>query len=117
MLRSSRVLALIRSVHTIVYVVMAASVFAIFYAGVTGASGAWFWIPGQLVAIEVAVFVGNGMKCPMSAMAVRHGAIVGHDTFLPERLTRHTLQFFGPLIGVSVVLVLARWWFAASAVG
>ncbi|MEQ1492631.1 MAG: hypothetical protein ABL871_17360 [Terricaulis sp.] len=117
MLRSSRVLALIRGVHTIVYVVMAASVFAIFYAGATGASGAWFWIPGQLVAIEVAVFVGNGMKCPMSAMAVRHGAIVGHDTFLPERLTRHTLQFFGPLIGVSIVLVLARWWFAASAVG
>ncbi|MEQ1820444.1 MAG: hypothetical protein ABL871_17725, partial [Terricaulis sp.] len=105
--RDSRTLALIRSVHTLIYVVMAASVFAILYASVTGASGAWFWLPGQLVAIEVAVFVGNGMKCPMSAMAVRHGALAGHDTFLPERLTRHTLQFFGPLIGVSVVLVLA----------
>ena len=51
------------------YVVMAASVFAIFYAGVTGASAAWFWIPGQLVAIEVAVFVGNGTRRWTRALA------------------------------------------------
>ena len=63
--RPALALALIRGAHTTIYVVMAGSVFAILYAGVTGAAG-------------------------------------------PERLTRHTLVFFAPLIVVGLALVVAR---------
>jgi hypothetical protein len=102
-------LALVRGVHTVIYVVMASSVFAVFYAGVVGARGPWLWAALGLVAIETVVFVGSGMKCPMTVMATKSGAKPGADTFFPERITRHTLAFFGPLIVISIALLAARW--------
>lgn len=102
-------LTLVRGVHTATYVVMACSVFAVFYAGVVGASGQWLLAALTLVAIEVVIFVASGMKCPLTALAVKHGAEPGADTFLPERLTRHTLTFFGPLIAFSLLPIAARW--------
>ena len=102
-------LTLVRGVHTAIYVVMAGSVFAVFYAGLVGASGQWLLVALALVAIEVMVFVGSGMKCPLSAVAVKYGAMPGADTVLPERLTRHTLKFFGPLIALSLLLIVIRW--------
>jgi hypothetical protein len=103
-------LALVRAVHTAIYVVMAGSVFAVFYAGLVGAHGRWLFVALALVAIEIVVFVGNGLKCPLTAIATKYGAAPGADTFLPERLTRYTLTFFGPLIAISLIMLLARWW-------
>lgn len=102
-------LTLVRGIHTVIYVVVAGSVFAVFYAGVVGARGHWLFAALALVAFEVVIFVGNGMKCPLTAVATRYGARPGADTFFPERLTRYTLKFFGPLIAVSLILILARW--------
>ena len=68
---------------------------------------------GGLVGVESLVFVGSGMKCPMTALAIRFGATRSgtYDTFLPERLTRHTLAAFGPLIGLGLLLLAVRaWW-------
>ena len=57
------------------------------------------------------VFVGYGFKCPLTGMAVRYGATTGHvfDTFLPERATRYTFRFFGTLMVIGLVLLVARW--------
>jgi len=103
-------LAIVRWVHTAIYLVMAASTFVLLYAGVTGARGAWLWIAGGLLGVEVVVFVGNGMKCPLTAVAVRYGAETGHvgDTFLPERFTRLTFRFFGSVMAAGVLLLASR---------
>lgn len=105
----ARRLLLVRALHTAIYVIMASAVFALFYAGITGARGPWLWIALALATIEIVVFVGGGMKCPLTAIAIRHGAKPGHDTFFPETCTRHTLTFFGPLIVLSLTLLAARW--------
>ena len=102
-------LSLVRGVHTAIYVVMASSVFTVVYAGLVGARGPWPIVALGLVGIEIAVFTTSGMKCPLTATAVKYGAAPGADTFLPERLTRYTLAFFGPLIVVGLMLLLARW--------
>ena len=102
-------LALVRGAHTAIYFVMASSVCAIVYAGIVGANRPWLLVALGLVAVEVAVFVGSGMKCPLTAFATKYGAAPGADTFLPERLTRHTLHVFGPLIVIGVLLLMARW--------
>jgi len=55
-------------------------------------------------------FLGNGMSCPLTALAVRDGAERGGglDTLLPERITRHTFWFFGTLLAAGLVLLLVR---------
>ena len=106
-------LALVRGVHTAIYLVMATAVFVVLYAGVTGAHGVWLWVAAGLVGVESLVFAAFGLKCPLTAIAVKYGAKTGageaFDTFLPERLTRYTFRVFGPLIVVGVGLLAARW--------
>jgi len=105
-------LALVRGVHTAIYVAMAVSTFAVFYAGMTGAAGLWLWVARGLLAIEIIVFAGNGMACPLTALAVRYGAKTGHvfDTFLPERAMRYTFEFFGGVTALGLLLLVGRWW-------
>lgn len=98
---------LVRALHTVIYVVMASSVFAVLYAGISGAHGPWLWIAGALVAVECVVFAPSGMKCPLTAVAARYGPGVS-DTFLPERFTRLTFRIFTPLIAIGALLVAAR---------
>ena len=104
-------LTVVRSIHTAIYIAMAGSTFVLLYAGITGAGGVWLWAAITLLAIEVVVFVGNGMKCPLTALAVRYGAQTGHvfDTFLPERWTRYTFRFFGSIMVLGLLLVVLRW--------
>jgi hypothetical protein len=105
-------LTLVRAVHTAIYVVMASASFVVLYAGITGAQGSWLWVAGGLVAIESLVFVASGLKCPLTAIAMKYGATKegGFDTFFPERITRYTFRVFGPLILLAFVLLAGRWW-------
>ena len=85
---------MVRLVHTVVYVVMAIGTLFILYAGIVDYFRFWLYAVLGLLAIEVAVFVGNGMKCALTALAKRYGAEKGYafDTFLPEKFTRHTFR-------------------------
>lgn len=105
----------VRALHTIIYVVMSIGTLAILYAGLTGAQGLWLWIALGLLAIETAVFVVNGLRCPLTASVARYsaGARVS-DTYFPESITRHTLKVFGPLLTIGVLLVAARLWLALA---
>lgn len=106
-----RLLALVRTVHTAIYLVMVAAIFVLLYAGATGYVGSWLWVALGLLAVETVVFVGNGLKCPLTALAVSYGAETGYafDTFLPERVTRYTFRFFGSLMVFGLVLLALRW--------
>ena len=106
----ARRLAAVRAVHTAIYLVMASAVFVVLYGGLTGARGPWLWTAEALVGVESVVFVASGMKCPLTAVAVKYGATREgtFDTFLPERLTRHTLTVFGPLVVLGLILVISR---------
>jgi hypothetical protein len=101
----------VRLVHTIIYVVMALSTFALVFAGISGQKGPWLFVPIALLAIEVVVFVGNGFKCPLTALAVRYGAVRGYafDTYFPESVMRHTFWFFTSLMVLGLGLLGLRW--------
>ena len=110
-------LAVVRAAHTAIYIVMAASTFVVLYAGLIGDTGRWLLIPIGLLGFEIIVFVGGGMRCPLTAIAVDYGAVEGgrlFDTFLPERATRYTFRIFAPLIVLGLGLLCARWWLAAG---
>jgi hypothetical protein len=102
-------LSAVRALHTAIYVVMAAGVFVILYAGITGRRGAWLWVALGLLAFETVVFGASGMRCPLTGVVDRcaDGARVS-DTFFPVSVTRHTLRVFGPLLAVGAALVALR---------
>lgn len=107
----ARRLLIVRAAHTAIYVVMASAIFVVLYGGITGAHGPWLWTAVALISLESVIFIGAGMKCPLTAVAVKYGASpeTGYDTFFPERLTRHTLRVFGPLLALGLGLVVLRW--------
>lgn len=115
---SPRRLFLIRLLHTVIYIVMAASALLVLLAGATGSRGPWLPPAAILVLIESVVFIGFGLKCPLTAVVARRadGASIS-DTLMPERLTRHTFKVFGPIFVVGLALLALRWltgWWPAT---
>lgn len=102
-------LAVVKVVHTVIYVVMALATIYVFVAGVTGRRDALVWAAVALVAVEAVVFVGNGMRCPLTALAKKYGDRGGYvgDTLFPEGCTRYTFRAFGTLYVVGLLLILA----------
>ncbi len=103
-------LALVRALHTAIYLLMAAAVVVVLYGGVTGRHGPWLWAAAGLIFLESLVFAASGLKCPLTAIAVKYGAARKNpaDTFIPERFTRLTLRIFGPLIAIGFGLIAVR---------
>lgn len=103
-------LAAIRAIHSAIYLAMAWSVLYILFCGIAGRSGTLLAIALVLVGVECVVFIGNGMKCPLSKLATDYGAkeATFTDTFLPERFTRYTAPVFGTLLVVGILLLAIR---------
>lgn len=100
----------VRGLHTLIYLVLAASTLTLLWVGITGRFLAVLWIVGPLVAIEIAVLLSNRARCPLTAVVDRLSGEAGSvsDTLLPEALTRRTLALYGPLLAIGVILLAAR---------
>ena len=110
MITDARKLFLVRTVHTAIYVIMAASIVFILVSAIAGSSGPVLYLALGLVAIEVGVFAASGMRCPLTGLAKKFGAPNGYafDTFLPEVVAKNTFWFFGGLLGLGLGLWLLR---------
>jgi hypothetical protein len=110
-MNNQQALTLVRTIHTVIYIVMATATFVLLYAGITGAQGIWLWVALVLLTIESVVFLSNGMRCPLTDLATKYGATSGYvfDTFLPEQYARYTFRFFGSVMVVSLLLLMLRW--------
>jgi hypothetical protein len=109
-------LTLIRSVHTVIYIILAASVCLLLFAALTAYSGPLVITAAMAVAIEVAIFTANGFKCPLTNLARKYGAEEGKgyvfDTVLPVRITRQTFRVFGTMLALAGLIYVVRqfWW-------
>ena len=108
--RAAAQIVAVRVVHSLIYVVMAVSTLTLMFVAITGRLFGALWIVGPLLTAEVLVFVVSGLKCPLTAVIDRlaHAPGLVPDTYLPDRLTRHTLLIFGPVLPVALMLLVAR---------
>jgi hypothetical protein len=104
-------LAVVKVVHTIIYIVMAAATVYVFASGITGRRERLLLIAVSLVAVEGVVFFANGMRCPLTQLAQKYGDSSGHvgDTLFPEACTRYTFRGFGTLYTIGVLLIGASY--------
>ncbi|MCC6319591.1 MAG: hypothetical protein IT361_18120 [Gemmatimonadaceae bacterium] len=97
----------IKTIHTIVWAVFAASILAIpVYVSRGRATGAWGLI--GFVFLEVAVLLANRMKCPLTDVAERYTLERrdNFDIYLPLWLARYNKQIFGGIYVAGIVYAL-----------
>jgi len=103
-------LLLIRTLHTVIYLILATSVVFVLVAAFLGYFGPLLLVAVILIGLEVIVFVASGMKCPLTDLAKKYGAEKGYvfDTFLPEALAKYTFRFFGSLLVIGLIVLIFR---------
>ena len=106
----SHKLFLIRTFHTIIYIIVAVSVIFLLVSALLGYFGPMLIVALVCIGIEVIVFVASGMKCPLTDLAKKYGAEKGYvfDTFLPASITKYTFRFFGLLLVMGLILLALR---------
>jgi len=78
----------------------------VLYAGVARRSNRRAAVAGAVVVGESLIFVGNGLRCPLTQLAERIGAEKGSvtDTYLPDWFARNLPALHVPLIVLAVLL-------------
>ncbi|HCG98770.1 MAG TPA: hypothetical protein DE036_02915 [Actinobacteria bacterium] len=104
-------LAIVKIVHTIIYITMVAAIFYILYAGISETYDNLLYFSLGLLAIEGIVFFGNRMRCPLTDLAKKYGDPKGYvgDTFLPERFTKYTFRLFGTILAIGLIILLINY--------
>ncbi len=95
-------LAAVKLVHTIVWAAFAGCILAIPVAAWHGDFRIAAWLVA-IVAVEVAILVLNGLRCPLTAVAARY------TVYLPEWLARHNKGIFGILYLAGTAYAAIRW--------
>jgi hypothetical protein len=106
-------LFLVKSFHTLVFLVESAAILYILYSGLFDVRDPGLVVAIGLVAVEGAVFVLNGFRCPLTPLARSLGDATGNDyladIFLPEWFAPLIPRICGGLMVVGLILVGLRF--------
>jgi hypothetical protein len=104
--RHPAAIALVKGVHTAVFLAELAAIGWLVVTGLVGRRDRSVALAATAVALETAVFVGNGMVCPLTPLAERLGATRGAvtDIFLPATVARTI-----PIWSGALVVLAASW--------
>lgn len=112
MLPNRRRLLLIgmKTLHTLVFVVMVAAILYLLYCGVADQISIWTGVALVTVGVEVIIYVGNRFRCPLRDWAERL-SVPGEpisDIYLPAWMAARVVSVSTPLLGVACGLLLVR---------
>lgn len=104
-----RVVVLVKSVHTGVFIAVLSAIGWLVVTGWLGRRDRTVTVAAALVAGETAIFVANRGICPLTPLAERYGATSGSvsDIFLPRRVAR-TIPIWSSALVVIGLLLHAR---------
>lgn len=106
-------LFLVKSGHTLVFLIESAAIVHIVYSGLTGRRDRRLGVSIGLVLAEMAVFLGNGARCPLTGLARQLGDADGNDyladIFLPRWFAPLIPRICGGLAVFGLVLVAGGW--------
>lgn len=107
---SRSVLWQIKTLHTLAWALLAASILAIPAVTLRGALDWACWL-SVVVWAEVLILCLNGMRCPLRGIAARYteDRSDGFDIFLPAWLARNNKLIFGSLFAAAELLLLYCW--------
>lgn len=102
--RSEVAIVVVKSGHTVIFLGMAACVFHILYAGLTGSVSTLTMISIAVILFEGLVLLVNRGRCPLTDLAESLGSEHGSvsDIFLPAWFTPHIPAVFSTLFVIGL---------------
>ena len=100
----------IKLVHSAIFLLNSAAVLHIFVAGVWNGPSRWTRAALAAALAEVAIFVANRGRCPLTDLVEHLGAESGRvsDIFLPRWFADRIPQLCGPLLLIGMLALLGR---------
>ena len=104
----------IKLVHSLIFLLNSAAIMHIFVAGLRNRPSGWTRAALAVALTEVAVFVANRGRCPLTDLVEHLGAENGRvsDIFLPRWLADRIPQLCGPPLLIGVLALAWRRWVA-----
>lgn len=104
-------LILIKSIHTLIWLIMVCIIAYVVYSGVSGDITVYSWLAVGMVIIEGLVLWLFKGKCPLTVWARNYSDSQkdNFDIYLPEWLARHNKLIFTVLFGVGLILMLRQY--------
>jgi hypothetical protein len=104
----------IKLVHSLIFLLNSAAIMHIFVAGLRNRPSGWTRAALAVALTEVAVFVANRRRCPLTDLVEHLGAENGRvsDIFLPRWLADRIPQLCGPPLLIGVLALAWRRWVA-----
>ncbi len=104
-------LFLIKSVHTIIFILMSSALVYILYSGVTGTYNWVLLFAIAAILVEGVVLIFNRFRCPLANLARRYGDKKGSvtDMFYPKWFVPHVFRVSTVLFVIGLVLLGFRY--------
>jgi hypothetical protein len=106
----TRSIAVIKAVHTVVFVLLSGLLAVLLYEVISGRITALTWIAVTLFLAEGMVLIINGWRCPLTAMAEDLGSPHGQvtDTLLPKWFADRVFRIYTGLLAGALVFLAVR---------
>ena len=99
-------LNLIKTLHTLIWLVMTLSVFYIGFSVIQMNFDTLFYVAFFLISSEIVLIVVNSWKCPLTGIARRHtdDDAPNFDIFLPRIIAQYNKEIFTVILLIILVI-------------
>lgn len=103
-------LMLLKTIHTIIWLLMTTANFVAFYLALVGRFNFWFFGSVALLGGEIVIIVVNRWHCPLTDVMAKYTSErqANFDIYLPEWLAANNIRIFVVLIVLEIVTVLVH---------
>jgi hypothetical protein len=101
-------LFLIKTVHTLIWLIFVALISFVCWSGITSVISFYSWLAVAAVAAEGIVLMIFKGKCPLTLLARKYSGSSkeNFDIFLPNWLAKYNKLIFGILFSIGLMLML-----------
>lgn len=108
-----RILLGIKTLHTLIFLLMSAAILVVLYCGLTRTYNLWLAVALIAVILECVVFLANNRRCPLTKWARNYGDATGNDwiadIFLPAWFAPKIPLLCGGLFVVSLIVLAVNF--------
>jgi hypothetical protein len=111
-MNSNQKLTLVKSVHTLIWIVFNVVIFYMLYAVIRNKIDIWVWLGYGLVLLEGMILLAFKFFCPLTLIARKYSDSKkdNFDIYLPNWLAKYTKLIYTSIMVIILILTIYRLW-------